>query len=240
MLKVFILLLVSFSVQKLSGFDEVPLVYLLLLLLPLVTNPKKFLPRPLSSILLLMFSSKSFTVSDLESVFNSFWVYFCTWYNISAPFHSFACVFFFQFSRQRLLRRPFSLHCVFFAPCHKIIDFICTGLFGGSWFSSIDLCVCFYVLITKGILFDCYFFYNVSRVEASIRYSLTLGPNSYLWKFNSTCISLQEIELAHYSEFFFFLVNVWHSGSVSQKWNYDQPCPRPKSFSGSLAKARFL
>ena len=184
MLKVFILLLVSFSVQKLSGFDEVPLVYLLLLLLPLVTNPKKFLPRPLSSILLLMFSSKSFTVSDLESVFNSFWVYFCTWYNISAPFHSFACGFFSVFPATFIEETILSPLCIL-RTLSKKIDFICTGLFGGSWFSSIDLCVCFYVLITKGILFDCYFFYNVSRVEASIRYSLTLGPNSYLWKFHS-------------------------------------------------------
>ena len=84
---------------------------------------------------------------------------------------------------------------------------------GVSLFSSIDLCVCFYILITEGILFDFYFFSNVSRVEASIMYSLTLGP-SYLWKFHSTCISLLEIELPHFSEFYFG--NAWHSGSITE------------------------
>ena len=74
-------------------------------------------------------------------VFNPFWVNFCVWYKIVVQFHYFACgcpVFPTLFIEEC----PFPI-IYYWLLCHKLIDHICMGLFLGSLFCPIDLCVCF-------------------------------------------------------------------------------------------------
>ena len=85
-------------------------------------------------------------------------------------------------------------------------------------------------------LLQCVWCWSLHQVQFDIGaqlLSLEVPFDMYIPSGNRTCSLF-------WGFFFFFLVNAWHSGSISQKWNYNQPCPRPKSFSGSLAKAQFL
>ena len=65
---------------------------------------------------------------------------FVLWYNVGVQLYSFACgnlIF-------HLLKILFFL-IYSWLLCHKVIDHIHVGLYLGSLFCSIDLCVCFYV-----------------------------------------------------------------------------------------------
>ena len=71
------------------------------------------------------------------------WINFCLWCKIVARFHSFSygCPVF-------LILFRFSFPSVYsWLLCRKLIDHTCMGLFLGSLFCSIALCVCFYANI---------------------------------------------------------------------------------------------
>ena len=61
-------------------FDVVSCVYFAACALGVVA--KKSLPRPMSQYFRLLYSSRSFMVSGLCSVFNLFWVTFCEWWKV--------------------------------------------------------------------------------------------------------------------------------------------------------------
>ena len=136
-----VLLMVSFAVQKLFSSKESHLL-LLWLPLPLGSSSQKPTPlRPRSVSLVPMFPFLYFIVSGFMFMANLFWVNFCVWFQVAIQFHSFACGF--PVSQHYLLNRLFLLCCIFLAPLLKTVAHICLGLFLGSWFCCIGLCVCF-------------------------------------------------------------------------------------------------
>ena len=67
-----------------------------------------------------------------------------------------------QFSKHRLLKMLSFPHCILFPSLLQIIDHVSMGLFLGSLFHSVDLCLCF---CTSAILLD----YYSSVVQFEIR-----------------------------------------------------------------------
>ena len=103
---------------------------------------KKSSPRAMSRSLLPMFSYRSFMVSGLtfKSLihFELIFVYSISQWSSVILLHMAV-----QLSQHNLLQRLSCPHCIFLSLLPQI-DRICLGVFLGSLFCSIDLCVCFY------------------------------------------------------------------------------------------------
>ena len=145
----FVLLIVSFTVQKLLVWCSPICLFLLLFPLPEETYPKKILLRPMSKRVLPVFSSRSFMVLGLtfkSLIYLEFiFVYevrkrscfiFCTWIS-SLP--------------NTICWRDYTFPVVYFwHPCQRSVDFICMSSFLGSLFCPIGLYGCLY---TSNIMF---------------------------------------------------------------------------------------
>ena len=90
---------------------------------------------------------------------------------------------------------PFSIVCSSLL-CHRLIVHICVGLFLGSQFCSIDLCVCFFVPIPNS--FDHYIFVVYLKSETEMPSALffflkiVLTIQGHLWlhtNFSNICPS---------------------------------------------------
>ena len=137
----FILLVVSFAVQKLLSLIKSHLFIFVLIFITLRGGSKKILLRFMSERVL--FSSKSFIVSGLtfRSVihFDFFWGYGVRECSNFIILHVAI-----QFSHQHLLKRLFFLHCIYyFLLCHRLGDHTCMGLSLDFLSCSIDLYFCF-------------------------------------------------------------------------------------------------
>ena len=108
----FILLMVSFAVQKLFSSMSSHLSILAFVAFAFGVKSKKSLLNPVSRSLLPMSYSKSFR--SYIYVFNPFWVNFCVWCKTVVQFYSFACgcpVFPTPFTKETVLSP-----CIFSAP----------------------------------------------------------------------------------------------------------------------------
>ena len=147
----FILLMVSFAVQKLFSLMSP---HLLFYCLCFRCHIKKSLARRMSRSFLPTFSSRSFVVSGL--MFKSlihFELIFVSGVRLGSRFILLHVTI--QFFQHHLWRDwIFSLEYSWL-PCQILFDHMCLGLFLGSWFCSIGLYVCFYA---STILFDDYIF----------------------------------------------------------------------------------
>ena len=123
-----------------SQFDEVPLIFAFIAF-GFGVKSKKLSPRPMSRSLLPMFSFRNFMVSGLTLTslihFEFIFVSGVRW--CSNLIVLYVAV---QFSQHHLLKTLSSLYCIFFLLCYRLINHRCMGLFLGSLFCSIDLCVC--------------------------------------------------------------------------------------------------
>ena len=81
----------------------------------------------------------------MYSIFNPFWVNFV--YSIIQLFISIILCVAVQFSQYHLFQTLFLTHCIFLAPCCKLIDHICMELLLNALFCFTDLCFCFYANI---------------------------------------------------------------------------------------------
>ena len=105
----------------------------------------KILLHGISEIFLPMFSSTTFMV--LRLIFKSFyppWIYFCVGCKLVIKFNFFFLHVAVQISQHHLLKRLFLFHFMLVPPLSIIRDHRDLGLFLGSAFCSIDLCVCSY------------------------------------------------------------------------------------------------
>ena len=97
--------------------------------------------RPVSVSFFLMLPSLNFMVLGFKFVLNLFQVNFCKWYKLGIQFHSLACgysVFLSPFIDSIAYTIAWCRH-----PCERLIEIICVGLFLGSLFCSIGICVWF-------------------------------------------------------------------------------------------------
>ena len=78
-------------------------------------------------------------VMSYIKVFYPFWVYFCVWCKLVVKFHFFFCI---ELSTSPNRRGYFCSILCFCCLCWILIDRGDMGLFLGSLFYSIDLCVC--------------------------------------------------------------------------------------------------
>ena len=104
----------------------------------------KMVLHGMSEIFLLMFSSRTFMVSQL--IFKSFyppWIYFCVWCKLVIELHFFCMQL--SGSPNTICWRGYfySILCCF-PLCQILIDHRDSGLFLGSLCCSIGLCVCSY------------------------------------------------------------------------------------------------
>ena len=128
---------------KAFRFGVVPFVlFLFFFSLAWGDRSKKILLRQMLKHILPMLSS-SFVVSGLtvKSLIH-FWSYFCMWcekiVQTDSITHS-STVFL-----TPVIKEAVFSHCIFLLLCCRLIDHISIGLFWGSLFCSIDLCVCFH------------------------------------------------------------------------------------------------
>ena len=140
----FILLMISFAVQKLfSLMKSYFFIFFLLFPLPgeIDTSDKNFL-WVMSEILLHMFSSRIFMISDwtFKSLIHFEFIVVCGVRRWSSFIFLHVSV---QFSQHHLLNKLSLAHYMCLFPCRTLIDYKGMGLFLGSLFCSIDLCVCF-------------------------------------------------------------------------------------------------
>uniref|UniRef100_A0ABI7XB88 Uncharacterized protein n=1 Tax=Felis catus TaxID=9685 RepID=A0ABI7XB88_FELCA len=136
-----VLLILSFAVQKLSSLMWSQKFTFAFISLASGNIPRKMLLWPMSEKLLPVLSSRIFMVSGLTFRFfihfEFIFVYGVRKWSSFILLHVVA-----QFSQHYLLKRlfPIAYSCLL---CHRSIGRVMVGLFLGSLFSSIDLCVCF-------------------------------------------------------------------------------------------------
>ena len=134
---------VFFSHAEAFLFDEVPLVYSFLYVPCFRGISVKILLRGMSEILGPMFSSRTFMV--LQLIFKAFihlefiFVYGVSCWSSLIIFHVAV-----QLSQHHLLKSYFYSILCFFPLCQILIDHRDLGLFLGTLFCSIGLCVCSY------------------------------------------------------------------------------------------------
>lgn len=119
----FILLVVSFVVQKLFGLIKSHLLTFAFVVCASGVIVKNLFPRPMPRSLLLMLSSRSFTVSGITFkvlffFFNLFWVDFGKWCEIAVQLNYFRCEY--PVFQHHLLERLSFLHWVFLTPLSNI------------------------------------------------------------------------------------------------------------------------
>lgn len=138
----FILLVVSFAMQKLYSLMKSHLFIFASFPLPEETYLKKACLRLRSKGILTVFSSTTFMVSNLNIyVFNPFFIYFGACCERVGQFGSCACSS--QFFQHHWLKRLSFPHCIFLPRFSEINCPHSVGSFLGSPFCSVDLCVCF-------------------------------------------------------------------------------------------------
>ena len=120
----------------------VPFVYFCFYFLFFRRQIQKILLRFLSKIVLPMFSSRSFIVSSLtfRSLIHFEFIFV---YGVRECSNLILLHVAVQFSQHHLLKRLSFIHFIFLPPSLRLIYRKCVGLFLGSLFFSIDLCVCF-------------------------------------------------------------------------------------------------
>ena len=139
----FILMMVSLPVQKLFNLMYSYLFLFFLYFLCLGDISAKILLCGISEILLPMFSSRSSIMPQL--IFKSFVHFeFILVYGVSLWSSLISLHVPVQFSQNHVLKRLSLLHCMLMPLCQILIDHRDMGLFLGSLFCSIDLCVCSY------------------------------------------------------------------------------------------------
>ena len=136
----FILLMASFAVQKSLVQCSPTCLFLLLLPLLLVSNPKIIIALPVSKSLPPVFSSRGFKISGLRfKILVHVELVFV--HGVKCHSLSFFCILLhvdIQFSNT-IYWRDYSLPHSWLL-FQKLIDHICIGLFLGSLFCSINLC----------------------------------------------------------------------------------------------------
>ena len=171
----FILLMVSFALQKLFSLMSHLFIFSFVSLVQGVISEKniaKWDVRDFS-----MFSSRIFMVLNLTFKSLIFWVYSCVWCNKDG------LVSFFYMYLSNFPINIYWIDCLYpivcsCLLCQILIDHREVGLFLGSLFCSIDLCVCFYtstmliwllwpcsIVLYKVVLYLqlCSFFLNIAE-----------------------------------------------------------------------------
>ena len=150
-----VLLLVSFTVQKLFILMKSQKFIFLLFLLPLEMCHEKVAVADVKEVAayVLLYDSDGF-LSHIEA-FHPFGVYLCVWCERVVKFHSFACCCL-VFPTRLVEETVFFPTGYSFLLCQRLIDHRVVGPFLGFLFCSIDLCICFYastytVLITTAL-----------------------------------------------------------------------------------------
>ena len=123
----FALLMVSFAVQKLLVWCSPSCLFLFLLPLLLVSNPKKHC-QDQCKVAYPMVSSRNFMVLGLK-VLNPFPVNFCEWYELVSNLILLHVNI--QFSQDRLLKRLSYLHWLFLATLSNVIWTYMHGFISG-------------------------------------------------------------------------------------------------------------
>uniref|UniRef100_A0A8D0PAW3 Uncharacterized protein n=1 Tax=Sus scrofa TaxID=9823 RepID=A0A8D0PAW3_PIG len=137
----FILFRVSFAVQKLLSLIRSHLFIFVFTVIILRGGCEKMLLLFMSESVWPMFSSKSLIVSGLiaRSLIHFEFIFVCGVRECSNFILFHVAI---QFSQHHLLKGLSFLYCIFFLPCHRLVDCRCVGLILGFLSFSTDLYFC--------------------------------------------------------------------------------------------------